>query len=161
MANAPATARGIGRHARWSDEVLGEVRTRGFAVVSVPGTAQVPQHSHTVGLSLRDRPDFILFGFSPDVARPVLADLVLRMLDGERFEPNTDVEDLIPGMPIALLEVPDDLVQRFLPLACGLPGARRARALQVVWPDSEDRFPWQRGYSGEWRERQLLLQPGF
>jgi hypothetical protein len=138
-----------------------EVAARGFAIVTRAGTDDVPEHSYTVGLGRTNRPEYILFGFSAAVAVPVLQDLALRTRDGERFAPNTNVEDVLPGMPVALLEVPADLVAQFLPEARGFAPSRGPRALQVVWPDGEDRFPWQSGYDGAWRHRQLLLQPGF
>lgn len=140
------------------EQVRRRVRARGWDVVSVPAAADVPQHSYTAGLTRRGLCDFILFGFSPDVARPVLADLAQRSLGGERFPANTGLADLLPGMPAVLLDVPPAEADHYLRAARAL-ATGGVRAFQIVWPDGQDLFPWQPGYDEAFRPRQVVLNP--
>jgi hypothetical protein len=140
------------------DETRAGERRRGWDVVTVAERDGVPAHSYTTGLARRGLPEFILFGFSPGLAGPVLADLAQRALDGERFGANLPVEDALPGMPAMLLDVPEVEARHYLP-AAHASAPKALRALQVVWPDGDDRYPWQPGYDDAFRPRQIILTP--
>ena len=82
-----------------SDQIRQRVRAQGWDVVSVPAQAGIPPHSYTAGLALGGLHEFIVFGFSPELARPVLSDLAQRLRDGERFPTNVGLEDVPPACP--------------------------------------------------------------
>jgi len=132
------------------------VREQGWDVVSVAVKGGVPRHSYTIGLARRGLPEFIVFGFSADLARPVLSDLAQRVLDGERFPTQVGLADVLPGMPAVLLEVPEAEANHYL-VAAREYAPKSLRALQIAWPDGQDLFPWQDGYDESFRERQVIL----
>ena len=140
------------------EEVRRRVREQGWDVVSVPARDGIPRYSYTVGLSRRGLSEFIVFGFSPDLARPALGDLAQRARDGERFPSGVGLEDILPGMPAVLLDVPETEARHYL-AAAREHAPRTLRALQIVWPDGADRFPWQHGYDDAFRARQVILNP--
>ena len=143
---------------RITEEIRQRVREQGWDVVSVAAQAGIPPHSYTAGLALGGLHEFIVFGFSPELARPVLSDLAQRARDGERFPTNTGLEDVLPGMPVVLLEVPQVEADHYLEAARDC-APTSLRALQIVWPDGRDLFPWQDGYDEEFRGRQMVLHP--
>jgi len=140
------------------EQIRQRVREQGWDVVSVPAQAGIPPHSYTVGLARRGLHEFIVFGFSPELARPVLSDLAQRARDGERFPTNVGLEDVLPGMPAVLLDVPSVEADHYLAAARDC-APTNFRALQIVWPDERDLFPWQDGYDEVFRGRQIVLQP--
>ena len=140
------------------EQIRQRVRDRGWDVVSVPAQAGIPPHSYTAGLALEGLPEFIVFGFSPELARPVLGDLAQRARDGERFPTNVGLEDVLPGMPAVLLDVPSVEADHYLAAARDC-APTNLRALQIVWPDGRDLFPWQDGYDETFRGRQIVLHP--
>jgi hypothetical protein len=133
-------------------------RKHRWEVVCVPARVDVPEYSYTAGLARRGLHEFIVFGFSPSLARPVLDDLAQRVLDGERLHANVVLEDVLPGMPAVLIEVPDVEARHYLPDAHEF-SSKALRALQIAWPDGHDLFPWQEGYDEAFRKRQVLLNP--
>ena len=143
---------------RITEQIRQRVREQGWDVVSVPAQAGIPPHSYTAGLALGGLHEFIVFGFSPELARPVLSDLAQRARDGERFPTNTGLEDVLPGMPAVLLEVPQVEADHYLAAARDC-APKSLRALQIVWPDERDLFPWQDGYDETFRGRQMVLHP--
>ncbi len=140
------------------EQIRQRVRAQGWDVVSVPAQAGIPPHSYTAGLALGGLHEFIVFGFSPELARPVLSDLAQRERDGERFPTNVGLEDVLPGMPVVLLEVPQVEAAHYLVAARDC-APTNLRALQIVWPDGRDLFPWQDGYDEAFRGRQIVLHP--
>ena len=127
---------------RTTEQIRQRVRAQGWDVVSVPAQAGIPPHSYTAGLALGGLHEFIVFGFSPELARPVLSDLAQRLRDGERFPTNVGLEDVLPGMPVVLLEVPQVEADHYLAACPRLRAdeaacvadrvARRARPLPVA-----------------------------
>ena len=140
------------------EQIRQRVHAQGWDVVSVPAQAGTPPQSYTVGLARRGLHEFIVFGFSPELARPVLGDLAQRARDGERFPTNVGLEDVLPGMPAVLLDVPSVEADHYLPAARDC-APMNLRALQIVWPDGRDLFPWQDGYDETFRGRQIVLHP--
>ena len=143
---------------RQVEQIRQRVREQGWDVVSVPACVDTPQHSYTVGLARRGMHEFVVFGFSPELARPVLGDLAQRVLDGERLAVNAALWDVLPGMPAVLLDVPEVEAHHYLPAAREF-APKTLRALQIAWPDGNDRFPWQDGYDEAFRPRQIVLNP--
>ena len=140
-----------------TEQVQAQAR-RAWDVVSVPGGDDGPPYSYTAGLARRGLHELVVFGFSADLARPVLDDLAQRLLDGERFATNVALDDVLPGMPAMMIDVPDVEAAHYL----GQAKARvrgPLRALQIAWPDGDDLFPWQPGYDEAFRARQVILNP--
>jgi len=143
---------------RTTEQIRQRVHAQGWDVVSVPAQAGIPPHSYTAGLALGGLHEFIVFGFTPELARPVLSDLAQRVRDGERFPTNVGLEDVLPGMPVVLLDVPQVEAAHYLAVARDC-APTNLRALQIVWPDGRDLFPWQDGYDEAFRTRQIVLHP--
>jgi hypothetical protein len=83
-------------------------------VVSVPARVDTPQRTYTVGRARCGVHEFIVFGFFPGRARPVLSDLTQRVLDGERLAINAGLWDVLPGMPAVMLDVPEVEAHHYL-----------------------------------------------
>ena len=147
------------RARRGADEldgtIAGHVLDVGWFVLGVPDHAEPgpdgePAHcpmAYTVGLPHTfDHPELILFGFPPDMAHGVFEDFVERLRSGERFEsgerrlPNGPRELRWRCLPVAQNQLPPHVgyALAFHRLA-GLEG--EPRAVQLVWPDAENRLP--------------------
>lgn len=98
---------------------------------------------YTVGLTAHGHPELIVFGLPPDISRPVLQDLAADLIAGRRsLTAGQSADDIIDGHRVLLVPVSEP--DRHLPVAAQLhPG--NLRALQLVWPDRHERWPWQPG----------------
>jgi hypothetical protein len=100
--------------------------------------------SYTVGLTTKGLPELIVFGWPPEVAGVVLNDIARAAVAGTiklaHGEVLTDFLD--HGYKLTLCAVKDTrehltVANRFY----GIDGP--VRAVQLVWPDAEHRFPWE------------------
>jgi hypothetical protein len=102
--------------------------------------------------------EFIVFGFPPKLARRSLSDRAQRARDIERFPTYVGLEVVLPGMLAVLLVVLRVEADHY-PAATRDCAPPNLRALQIVWPDGRDLFPWQDSYDETFRARQIVLHP--
>lgn len=102
---------------------------------------------YTVGLTGRDHPELMLSGLPSEVATPVINDMARRVFhDGTVYRDGNVVDDIVTGFNVAMRSVtrfdtfPPSMVRQFFP-------TQKIRALQVVLPDAEGRFPWDEDYA--------------
>jgi hypothetical protein len=120
----------------------------GWAVVGVSGLPEEPwsTFAYSVGLTRIGAPELILFGLCPHTGARILNVLAGRVLSGEVL---VDGDEVPPpstiGPPIRLGAVPVDVVDDYLLIAHRFYPAEPfgVRALQVIWPDDEGRWPWE------------------
>ena len=124
-----------------------KVRTYGWGVVFVGcGDSTEPSFAYTVGLQRQyGHPEIVAVGVPPGVARTLNA-LGDRIRDGHTFAAGDQPEVAIVGFRTELIEVDWTESHRNLPVAWRINGGP-TDALQLVWPDEHDRFPWEPGYA--------------
>jgi len=117
-----------------------------------------PYFNYTVGLIEQNHPDLIVLGMSPKVGHGVLLSAYELIQRGTRLEPDHYYDEVLQGLRVAVLEVLDPLGQ-LAPMSMCNHLFGEVHGLQVVWPDAEDRFPWDADFDEQFRDRQPLLGP--
>jgi hypothetical protein len=138
--------------------VAATVRDRGWAVQAVNGGAEAPPFSYTVGLTNFDRhPELVIVGVDHETAAAILDELSRRVQAGERLTASQRLEGLAEtDYPMTLLAVTDPASH--LVVARRLLGGELT-ALQVVWPDPDGHFAWERAHDPRFLVMQPLLGP--
>jgi hypothetical protein len=146
---------------RWDKvdrKVLDDIAREGWAAISVFPTTASPGHyfTYTVGLGEHHHhPDLIVVGMTPEVSHGVLNAAYQAIQGGTRFEPDTYSTEVLVGLRVAVLEVLEPLGALPMSMCQHLFG--RVSGLQLVWPDTEDRFPWDDDFEERFRDRQPRL----
>jgi Domain of unknown function (DUF4262) len=127
------------------EHILGLINEHGWAVQHVGGgdlPGEVP-FSYTVGLTAFGHPEFVLQGMPHLPAQRLLNILGSEVRNGHRYREDSLTSDPTAiGAPVALISVLDTSE---LAVAIQLYG--EVEALQVIWPDSKGRLPWDNGYA--------------
>lgn len=134
------------RAASYLDGVRRKIRDYGFAVQGVFPSEDDPKGEgfcYTVGLSGKQHPELLIRSLGASVSAEILNGLGQRLLAGEVLPVGVPIPGVLDdGYDVILVYA----ATRDLGVARTLfPGVT---ALQVVWPDSEHRFPWNIGYNG-------------
>jgi hypothetical protein len=117
------------------------VDTHGWAIGHVLGNASAAPFSYTVGFTARGWDELLITGLPAVVADVFIRNAMDEQESSGAFQPGDRTNALTESGSVALIRVYDRR---------GLPAAERMRgdfeALQLVWPDSNDNFPWDIGY---------------
>lgn len=117
------------------------------------GSSEV-RRSYTVGLTAHGHPEVVVLGLPFEAAVEYLNQLGERVRAGARFEDGGTTAALTDeSAPVSFLAVHD---AGLLPGAVELYG--EITAVQLVWPDSTGRLPWEEGHRNS-PEVQPLLGP--
>jgi Domain of unknown function (DUF4262) len=126
---------------------IGEAIERsGVYLAFVPQPTPLETCWYTVGLTGHGHPELVMFGLPPDIAQPVLHTVAGEVVAGRRTcVAGRYADDVLEGHRVQFVAVTEP--DRHLPVAAQFyAGAEPAmEAIQIVWPDRYQRWPWQAG----------------
>ncbi|MHB8880405.1 MAG: DUF4262 domain-containing protein [Thermodesulfovibrionales bacterium] len=138
-------------------KVQDDITKYGLSVITVPGDANSPTISYSIGLwRSYNHPEIITFGLPPQVALIIINDIGERIKKGTRFKDGDRAEKL-SNFPMAFVQVPKDRFEGNLNVALAYYEHSEFGVLQLVWPDKQGKFPWETGFQEELRKSQPIL----
>jgi hypothetical protein len=143
-AKKPRRKSGEAAHGRVIADLRNLIRKHGWAVRNVmPGpTEDEIQFSYTIGLTALDHPEVIILGMPHQSTHEFLNLIGDAVSRGTRYEHGTLTGEFTDDdTPIAFIRAEDTERLTAVDEIYG-----RVSALQMIWPDSAGRLPWQDGY---------------
>ncbi len=136
-------------------ELLGLIDRYGWAVRHVMKTPGIngPAFSYTIGLTAMGHPEVVVTGLPFDVAQSFLNLVGAIVKEGRTVAAGWQTDEFTEGGVVLFIEVTDTSGLTAVAEVYGT-----VRAVQLVWPDSSDRFPWEDGHSNA-PDVQPLLGP--
>ena len=127
------------------------------SVFPTQGT-DTPCFSYTVGLYKTYRqPEFIIFGLDSDVAYPILKILAGAAAEGHMYPLDKPCDALIEKYECAFVPVPKHHFNDYVFSALWFYAGEDFPLYQVVWPDPEGRYPWNKGATSDPLHEQPIL----
>lgn len=104
-----------------------------------------PAFAYTIGLGHRaGHPELLMSGLDRHLMHRCLNGIAQRIMDGLRLAPGDAIENVLPGVPVAVEQVTDDALADTVTWS-GWFHRRKPEALAIVWPDRNAVFGWQPG----------------
>lgn len=139
-------------------KVLQDVLEEGVHLVHVPGDDDGPAFSFTIGLWFQfEQPEVIVFGLPDEVSTELLNAVTDEASDGKRFQNGEDHKDLLVGYTVRFLDVPKDKILEHLGTAQWAYDGTEFPCVQLVWPDKQQRWPWDEQARDGFRASQPIL----
>jgi hypothetical protein len=140
-------------------KVLTDVQEHGWHVMMVvEDEDDETGFAFTIGLPVTfGHPELLVVGLSLGEMPLLLNTLGEQVRAGRRFTAGEQVPDILEGADVAFREVARDWYREYLGYARWYHQGPDFETLQVVYPDAEGRFPWQRGVSEDFRQQQPVL----
>jgi hypothetical protein len=114
--------------------------------------------SYTIGLTRHfDHPEIIITGLTPDLAQTLLNDVGGRVSKGECFGPEQLYDGIIAKYAVKFRRVLDVTAGDYFNIGAHYYQGYDFTALQMLWPDTDGRFPDEVRYSSGF---QLLVGQG-
>ena len=143
------------------EQILGDVETYGWHMITVPADDHGPGFTYTIGLfKSYGHPEIILFGLPNEVMQGVVATAADLVRGGAKFLADTRTSEVLNGYDCVFKAVRPEHYREHLGYAMWY--YRRIEldafpALQCVWPDRAGFFPWDAGFHAA----NLVLQPAL
>jgi len=143
-------------------KVLADIERTGWSDIGVFPTKenQGNPFNYTVGLTKINHAELITMGMVNDQAHHLLRSVVYLIQHGWTFKPNVYSGDVLEGsFDVAFVEVLDMYSKDYPMNMVSHLEMPDPTALQVIWPDRNNRFPWHPNFQEEFKDRQVLLGP--
>lgn len=149
---------GAGERAAYLNWLAATVSEHGWAVSGVHGEQGRPPWAYSVGLWLRcHRAELVLCGVPMRNAASIINALGARLADGGEFGPGDVLDDVCQARLTFRQVDPGWRASGLLSAADAFYGMVRPPYLQVVWADSDGRFPWSPGFQPAFTDFQPWL----
>lgn len=143
-------------------QIRHNVATHGCHVMAVFPTKEHPgvPWAYSIGIptTFPGAAEVIIAGLDPDTAHVIINTVVAAMRKGKTFADRQKARGIVKKQPLAFRKVAeryyDDYVgqgQIYHQSDSNWP------LLQIIWPDTQGRFPWQEGFEERFRAQQPLL----
>lgn len=120
----------------------------GWGVPMIFGSETEPGYAYTVGLeSNYNHPELMIYGLPPELMHWAINELGQKVKDGHRFEDGELIKEMF-NMP-AIIKSCNKSANDNLRLAHVIYGGQEFRVMQIYWPDTEGKFPWEDGFQKE------------
>lgn len=144
--------------------VLADITEYGWHCVKIvprPGDDPHPLWAFSFGLfSTFQHPEVVIFGDDTDSMHAILNEMVEQVRDGQAFEPGREYGDILEKYPCTFRTVSRRWHGEYLGFNLWYYKGAEFPVLQCVWPDKDNRYPWDDGCDPVVRRLQPLLFAG-
>ncbi len=118
----------------------------------------LPAFVFSIGLFKKfTHPEIICFGLKGEVAAAIINHACNLIKTGENLETHKLYRGFLEGYNIQFIEVAREHYQDYVGYAGWFYDSFDFPLLQVVWPDKQNNFPWDKTFNPEWKFKQPLL----
>lgn len=141
-----------------SIRILENIKEYGWSVALFRATDYLPSFAYTIGLWKRyGHPEVISLGLSIETLHVVLNDVGAIVKSGEVISQNKIYTDFFEDGKAAFVNVDSRNIADYFGYAIELYQTKDFPALQLVWTDNNDKFPWENDFEEDFKFRQPLL----
>jgi len=130
----------------------------GLQVIMVSSTKYSPSFAYSIGLTeTYDHPEIICFGLSNDLAQEIINDVAEIIKNGDIIEIGENYYKIFKDSRATFLNVDKRSFSDYFGAGLNYYENKKFKALQLVWTDRNDKFPWEENFEEEFLYSQPLL----
>jgi Domain of unknown function (DUF4262) len=130
----------------------------GLQVICVLGTNYSPSFGYSVGLwETYKHPEIICFGLPTKLTHEIINDVAEIIKNGETIQTNKTYYEIFKKSRAEFIKVADDNINDYFNAAINYFGDNNFPAIQLIWTDRNDKFPWEQDFEEEFTHDQPLL----
>ncbi len=140
------------------NKILKDIQTYGWAVILIEATNYLPSFAYTVGLWKNfNHPELISFGMTTKTLHSILNIGGKLVKDGYKMQAGKNYDDFFENGITQFIHVDPRNIKDYFGYAIWYNETTDFPALQLVWTDRYDRYPWDAEFDEEYRYRQPLI----
>ena len=134
-------------------KVISDIAEFGWHVILIAEDDEGPAFAFTIGLGpTLGHPELLMVGQKHKLMHIVLNNLGDDLRKGKRFAHGDTSTDIVDDFTCAFVAVAKENYREWLGFARWYYRGNDFDALQIVWPDQQDRLPWDEGVA-DWMAR--------
>jgi hypothetical protein len=147
-----------GHNCRDDQTTNSNIEKYGLTVIMIEGTDYLPSFAYSIGLWKKfGHPELISFGLTTKTLHAIInlaADIVK---SGQKLQTEKIYTDFFETGKSEFITVDKRNIRAYFGYAIDFYNSADLPALQLVWTDRHDKFPWDNGFEEEFIYRQPLL----
>lgn len=140
------------------EELIADIEKFGWVVMLIEETDYLPGFAYTVGLWEKyNHPELITFGLKKNTMHEILNTGGELIKAGLSLGENKNYDNFFENSSARFLNVDKRNISDYFGYAMWFNNYKDFSALQLVWTDRNDKFPWEPGFEKEFERKQPLL----
>jgi hypothetical protein len=140
------------------NKLYADIEKFGWAVMLLEATDYLPSFAYTVGLWKNyHHPEIISFGLTTKTLHVILNDAGEIVKSGRTIEVGKNYDDFFENNNAQFVHVDSRNIADYLGQAINFYDSSDFPAIQLIWTDRNNNFPWEKDYEAEFEYRQPLL----
>ena len=140
------------------DKTSSDIEKYGLSVIMIQSTDYLPSFGYSIGLWEKfNHPEIICFGLKVQTIHEVINEIADLIKNGERIETNRDYDNIFTNICAQFISVDDNNLSDYFGTAIDFYEGKHFPALQLVWTDRNNKFPWDENFEEEFEYKQPLL----
>ena len=130
----------------------------GLQIIMVDSTSYLPSFAYSIGLTQTyGHPEVICLGLPNNLGHAIINDVAAIIRGGATIKTGAIYTEIFEGSSATFLKVDARNIGDYFGAALNYYGDKRFDALQLVWTDRNDKFPWEENFEAEFIYMQPLL----
>lgn len=140
------------------DKFQSNIEKYGWTVILIEATDYLPSFAYTTGLWKNyQHPELICFGLSVKTLHGILNDAGELIKAGQTLQTDYTYTDFFEENKTEFIPVDGRNIADYFGTAIGFYQTADFPAMQLIWTDRDDKFPWETDYEEEFKFKQPLL----
>jgi len=130
----------------------------GLTVILIKATDYLPSFGYSIGLWEKyQHPEIISFGLTPETIHGIINNAANIVKAGRKIKTQTAYSEIFEGANAEFVNVDARNLHDYFGTAIDFYNTDKFPALQLIWTDRNNRFPWEHDFEEEFIYRQPLL----
>ncbi|MES2648916.1 MAG: DUF4262 domain-containing protein [Bacteroidota bacterium] len=143
---------------RDDDRTKSNIKKYGLTVIILEATDYLPAFAYSIGLwKTFKHPELICFGLTTKTLHTFINDAAELVKNGQIITPNKSYHNFFKNSDTKFINVDASYLSNYFGAAINYYNSDQFSALQFVWTDRNNHFPWDNDFEEEFKYRQPLL----
>ena len=134
------------------------IDTYGLQVIMVSGSDYSPSFAYSIGIfETYKQPEIICFGLHDKLGHEIINDVAELIKNGETIKTYSNYDNIFKDSRAEFLPVDERNIDDYFGAALNYYDKTKFPAVQLVWADRNDKFPWEEDFEEKFLHDQPLL----
>jgi len=139
-------------------ETRSNIQQYGHHVIMLNATNYSPAFAYSIGLwETYHHPELICFGLSIELMHQIINDVAEMIKAGQKIAAGNSYSEIFKDSKATFLKVDERNIGDYFSVALNYYEDKPFEALQLIWTDRNDKFPWETHFEEEFEFKQPLL----